>query len=117
MDILREDILDLWKNPLNYGNLKNPNKKIKVLNPFCGDEINLEIKEERGVIKEIAFTGQGCAISRAFTSLLTEKVKGEKIEDVKNMTKDDVLKLLDINISPSRIKCALLPLEAIKKAC
>jgi len=117
MDILREDILDLWKNPLNFGTLKHPTKKIRVLNPFCGDEINLEINVDKGIIKEVGFTGQGCAISRAFTSLVTEGIKGKTLEDVKKMTQEDVLKLLNIEISPSRIKCALLPLEAIKKLC
>jgi nitrogen fixation NifU-like protein len=108
-------ILFHWRNPQNYGKLKKANKRAFLDNPFCGDAILMEAKIEKGKIKEIKFSGKGCIISKASASLLTEYVKGKKISEIKNLDKDFILKLLGIELGPTRLKCALLPLNVLKK--
>jgi nitrogen fixation NifU-like protein len=108
-------ILFHWRNPQNYGKLKKANKRAFLDNPFCGDEISMEAKIEKGKIKEIKFSGKGCIISKASASLITEYVKGKKISEIKNLDKDFILKLLGIELGPTRLKCALLPLNVLKK--
>ncbi len=115
MDIYREKILAHYKNPQNFGRIKNPDASLEEGNPLCGDKIGMEVQIEDKKIKEIAFWGEGCAISQASASLLTEKVKGQSLEETKKLTKDDILNLLGIELSPARLKCALLPLEVLQK--
>jgi nitrogen fixation NifU-like protein len=108
-------ILFHWRNPQNYGKLKKANKRAFLDNPFCGDAISMEAKIEKGKIKEIKFSGKGCIISKASASLITEYAKGKKISEIKNLDKDSILKLLGIELGPTRLKCALLPLNVLKK--
>ena len=108
-------ILFHWRNPQNYGKLKKANKKAFSENPFCGDEISMEAKIEKGKIKNIKLSGKGCIISKASASLLTEYVKGKEITELKKLDKDFILQLLGIELGPTRLKCALLPLEVLKK--
>ena len=115
-EMYREQIIELYKNPLNFGKLENPTNSQKEYNPLCGDEIEISIISENNKIKDIKFTGEGCAISMASASLITEEIKGMDFDKVKNMTLKEIINLLKIPISTTRIKCALLPLEAIKKA-
>ncbi len=113
----RENILENYKTPKNFEKLKNkPTNTGKGFNASCGDELQVELIIEKNKIKEISFSGKGCAISIASASLLSEKVKNMDVEKVKNMDKEDLLKLLEIPISPIRLKCALLSLETIHKA-
>ncbi len=116
MDMYTEIILDLYKNPKNKGPLENHTHENHRNNPLCGDEISIQLIVENNKIKDIKFQGQGCAISQASASLVTDKIKNMPIEDVKNLNTDDVLELLHIPISPGRLKCALLSLETIKGA-
>ena len=116
MNLYTEIILDLYKNPLNKGNIDNPTNQSSKNNPLCGDEIKIQLIIENNKIKNIKFHGQGCAISQASASLLTEKVKNMSVEEVKNLNKDDVLELLNIPISPARMKCALLVLDTLNGA-
>ena len=113
--IYKENILDHYKHPNNKGEIRH-NVKFKEMNPTCGDEITvfLDIKDDK--ISNISFEGQGCAISQAGISMITDKIKGMDIKDVKKMTSDDIYKLLGIKISINRIKCALLPLKSIQSA-
>ncbi len=111
----REHILELYRNPGNYGELKNPTHKHTENNAFCGDEITIHINAGNGKVKDAKFSGSGCVISMVSSSLLTDKIRGMKISDVKELGKKDMIKLLKINVNQGRIKCALLPLEAVKK--
>ncbi|HRI57527.1 MAG: SUF system NifU family Fe-S cluster assembly protein [Anaerolinea sp.] len=115
MDALyREAILDHYKHPRHKGHLDSPDITHFDHNPFCGDEITLELKVEDGVVTQAAFDGRGCAISQASASMMTEEIIGKSLEELKGWTKDDILDLLGIDIGPVRLKCALLPLKALK---
>ena len=116
MDMYTEIIIDLYKNPKNKGELENHTHNFSRNNPLCGDEISIQLIIEENKIKDIKFQGQGCAISQASASLLTDKIKNMSMEDVKNLNTDDVLELLHIPISPGRLKCAVLSLDTIKGA-
>ena len=110
----REYILDHYKNPRNFGRLEHPDISHEEDNPLCGDVIGMDFKIEDGVIEDIRFHGRGCAISQASASLLTERLKGMALEEAKKIDKADVLGELGIQISPARIKCALLSLKVLK---
>ena len=116
LNIYKEHILDLYRNPHNRGNLKNPTYEFSKNNPLCGDEIKIQLIAKDKKIMDVKFSGAGCAISQASASLLTDKIKNLSINEIKKFSKKDVLKLLKIPISPARIKCALLPLDAINGA-
>jgi len=117
--IYRENILDHYKNPRNFGRLDRFDVTAEEYNPFCGDRIGMDIKwkMENGKwkIKEINFYGEGCAISMASASMLTENVKGKNLNDIKKLGTPDILKILGIDLTPTRLKCALLPLEVLHK--
>jgi len=110
----REYILDHYKNPRNYGRLEHPDITHEEDNPLCGDVVGMDFRVEDGVISDIRFHGRGCAISQASASLLTERLKGLSLDEAKKINKDDVLGELGIDISPARIKCALLSLKVLK---
>lgn len=121
----REQILDHYKHPHNKGRLSDADTTVKDSNPLCADEIEIFLKIEdaknglpagQSVIADIKFDGQGCAISTAAASMLTDHVKGMTLDQVKALTRDDVFKLLGVPISPARVKCALLSLKAIHAA-
>jgi len=109
-------ILELYKNPSNFGILKNPTNFHTEYNSICGDEITVNLIVKNNVVKDAKFSGSGCAISLVSASLLTSKIRGMKIEAIKKMNKDDIKELFKTKINNSRIKCVLLPLEAVKKA-
>jgi nitrogen fixation NifU-like protein len=110
----REYILDHYKNPRNFGRLEHPDISHEEDNPLCGDVIGMDFNVRDGVIEEVKFHGRGCAISQASASLLTERLKGMSLDDAKQIGKADVLGELGIDISPARIKCALLSLKVLK---
>jgi len=114
MDLYFEVILDHYKNPRNYGTLKEPDISHQEGNPFCGDIIRFDLKVDNGKIKDVKFSGKGCAISIASASILSELIKGKDLEYVKNLTKEDMLEALGIKVGPTRIKCALLGLKVLK---
>ena len=116
MNIYTEIILDLYKNPVNKGNLENPTHQNSRNNPLCGDEIKIQLIINDNKITDAKFQGQGCAISQASASLLTDKIKNMSLNDINNLNKDDILGLLKIPISPARMKCALLILDTLKGA-
>lgn len=115
-NLYTEIILDLYKNPINKGKIDSPTHEFFKNNPLCGDEIKIQLVINDNIIKEVKFQGVGCAISQASASLLTEKIKNMDIEKVKNLNKDDVLEMLHIPISQPRLRCALLPLDALRGA-
>ena len=112
----REEILDLYKNPLNKGILKNPTHRSKKINPLCGDELEMQLIIEKNKVKDVKFSGAGCAISIASASLLTESIKKKDMTYIKNLNQKDMMNLLGININPARMKCALISLETLKEA-
>ena len=114
MNIYEEDILDHYENPSNYGTLEEPDISYEEDNPLCGDQIRMDLEVEEGVIKDVRFCGHGCTISQAAASMLTEEVKGQALEDVKKLTKDDILEMLGIPLGPVRLKCGLLALKVLK---
>lgn len=113
-DLYREEILDHYKHPRRKGHLENPDIHYHDHNPFCGDEITVELKVEDGIIVDCAFDGHGCAISQATASMLMEEILGRPLDEVRALGKEDILELLGIEIGPVRLKCALLPLKALK---
>lgn len=116
MDIYREVILDHYKHPRNFGHLPKPDAKVEEGNVTCGDRIVMEISVKGGVVSDIRFSGEGCAISQASASMLTEKVKGMKTSDILKLKTDDIIEMLGTTLTPSRTKCAVLPLEVLTKA-
>ncbi|MBV8284266.1 MAG: SUF system NifU family Fe-S cluster assembly protein [Candidatus Eremiobacteraeota bacterium] len=115
-DFYRDYILDHYRNPRNFGRIERPDAEAEDLNPLCGDQIKIQLKVDDGVVKDVRFSGKGCAISQASTSMLTDAVKGMKLEDVAKLNKDVVLENVGIGISPTRLKCAMLGLRVLKSA-
>ena len=111
----RENILDHYKNPHNKGEIENADIKFTENNPLCGDVITINLKLNDHKVDDVKFSGLGCAISQAATSMLTDEVIGKTLEDVKNIKREDVVNLLGIDVGPVRIKCAVLGLVAIKE--
>ncbi len=114
-NIYQELILDHYRNPRNHGTLTKPTHTAIALNPSCGDKLQMDIQVKNGIIGEVKFSGVGCAISQASASLLTESIKGKLVVKALAMEPKDILDLLGITLSPSRIKCGLLSLETLKK--
>lgn len=110
----REFILDHFRNPRNYGRLEGADISHEEHNPLCGDVVGMDFKVEDGTIADVRFHGRGCAISQASASLLTERLKGLALDEARDISRDDVLEELGIEISPARLKCALLPLKVLK---
>lgn len=111
-----EEILDMYSQGLNRGDMKDKTHEFTHKNPICGDVLTLQLKVDEGKIIDAKFTASGCFISSVSASALTEKIKGMKVEDAKKLKKEDLDKLLGIEIIATRIKCELLVLEALKEA-
>jgi nitrogen fixation protein NifU and related proteins len=113
-DLYRQNILDHYQNPRNFGTLQHPDISAEDSNPLCGDVIRIDLRVQDGVIEDVRFTGKGCSISRAAASMLTEEIRGKTLEEVKRIGKEDVLEMLGIELGPVRLKCALLALKTLK---
>tara|TARA_Y100000310_G_scaffold345268_1_gene463248 strand:+ start:7865 stop:8275 length:411 start_codon:yes stop_codon:yes gene_type:complete len=112
----RENILDNYKNPRNKGKIDNPTVHHREFNPLCGDEIELFLTIEENKVVDVKFFGQGCAISQASVSILTEKIKGKTLEELKQITKEDIFEMIGVPLSPVRIKCGLLGWDTMKNS-
>jgi len=114
-DLYRELIIERYKNPQFRGELDPHDISFEDDNPLCGDHIRVDLRvDEAGRVTEAAFSGQGCAISQASADLLMEHIVGRPLEEVKALTKEDLLDLLGIELGPVRLKCALLSLKVLK---
>ncbi len=116
MNIYQEEILAHYHEPSNNGELKDPTHTHCGFNPTCGDKICIDLIIDHDTITDISFHGQGCAISQAAASMLTEHVKGKPANTLKNLTKDDILEILGVELSMNRMKCGLLALETAHRA-
>lgn len=113
MNIYQDIILDHYHHPHNQGVLSG--KSVEVSNPLCGDKIIMTISFEKNKVKEIKFQGEGCVISTASSSLLTDYVKDKSKQELKKLDSKFIIKMLGIDLGMNRIKCAVLPLEALHK--
>ena len=109
-DMYRQQILDHYKNPRNYGELEGADIEHVGENPMCGDTIKmfLELADDEDTIARVSFIGDGCAISQASASMLSEELRGKSLSTVREMDRDDVIDMLGVDLSPMRIKCAVL---------
>lgn len=114
-DLYRELIIDRYKNPLYRGELNPHDISFEDENPLCGDHIRIDLRvDESGRIQEALFSGHGCAISQASADLLLESIQDKSLDEVKELSKEDILDMLGLQLGPVRLKCALLSLKVLK---
>lgn len=116
MNLYQEHILDHYHNPKNWGSLKEATHQSTVKNPTCGDSLHFELLLTEGKLAAIAWSGEGCAISLASASLLSEHAQGKTVAELQSLTPSEVLQLLELPLSPGRLKCGILSLEALHAA-
>ncbi len=106
-------LLDHFRHPRNYGDLPEADVSYESFNPLCGDRIRIELRLQNSVVQEARFKGDGCAISTAAASLLTELIHGIHLSELTKVTDEQLIAALESDIKPTRLQCALLPLEAL----
>ncbi len=114
--LYREVILDHYKSPRNHGTIESPDAHADGMNPLCGDEISIDVAFDGDTISDVKFSGRGCAISQAATSMLTELIVGKSAAEAAALQKDDLLEEMPIPLTPVRLKCALLGLGTLRVA-
>jgi nitrogen fixation NifU-like protein len=115
--LYREEILDHYYSSPHRGRLECPDRVCDLDNPLCGDQVHLELNiSDDGCISQVRFEGHGCVISQAATSLLADRVEGATLDEARRITPADVIKLLGVSLSPTRMKCGLLGWKALQKA-
>jgi nitrogen fixation protein NifU and related proteins len=115
-DLYREEVLDHYKHPRNHGTIEDADAHADGMNPLCGDEVSIDVAFDRNSISEVKFSGQGCAISVAATSMLTELAIGKTVDEAAALELDDLLAETPIPLTPVRLKCAILGLTTLKIA-
>jgi len=115
-EIYQEEILDHYRHPHNYGAIESPDATFEDTNPLCGDVVRVDIRYDEDRVAEVRFRGNGCAISQAAASMLTDMVVGHTKSEALAVTRDDVLEELGVPLSPARMKCALLGYKVMRAA-
>ncbi|MFH0852995.1 MAG: iron-sulfur cluster assembly scaffold protein [bacterium] len=115
MDLYREEILEHYKNPKNFGKIEGADVSVVTENHVCGDHMEMQMNLDQGKVAEIRFFGESCAISRAAASLLTESVIGKTLSELKQITKEEHLGRLKTKLSPSREMCAMLSFNILQQ--
>jgi nitrogen fixation NifU-like protein len=116
-ELFRDHILDHYRHPRCHGTLEHPDASVEDANPLCGDKLRMDFRFADGRVAEVRFVGSGCSISQAAASLICEAIEGRPIDEVKALTRQDVLALLGIDdLGPVRSKCAMLALKTAKAA-
>ena len=115
MNIYQDIILDHYHHPHNKGKIDHPDNSVLTNNPLCGDKIEMTVILDKNKIKEIKFSGEGCVISQASASMLTDYAKNRSKQELKKLDSQFIIKMLGIDLGVNRIKCAVLPLEALQK--
>jgi nitrogen fixation NifU-like protein len=113
-DLYRDYILEHYRQPHNFGTIESPSAEYEGSNPLCGDRITMQVRVRDGVLETVGFTGRGCAISQASASLLTDEIKGKPLTEVAGFRADQLLELLGVEISPARLKCAMLSHDTLR---
>lgn len=113
--LYKEEILELYSERPNYGRLEDKTHEVKMKNPLCNDEITIQLKINENKIRDAKFFGVSCFVTTVSAEKLLEKIKGKSLEEIKKINQKDLDKMLGIKISPARIKCEMMPLEALKK--
>jgi len=114
--IYQAELEEIFKNPRHKGNIVNPSILASEQNPLCGDSIRLQLRVENGIIQEARFDGSACAVSIIASEKLLSFIEGKSVAEAKSLTQDDLLQILGVDVSMSRIKCATLVLTALKNA-
>ncbi len=112
-DVYRQYILEHYRDPRNHGHLEQPDISAADTNPLCGDRVEIDLRVQDGRVTEVRFDGRGCAISQASASMLTEKIEGATLDELRALRPDDVLEMLGVTIGPARQRCALLGLRVL----
>jgi len=114
-NLYRELVLDHYREPRNKGGLDPADISCEDENPLCGDRMRLDLRlDQENRVVEVAWEGEGCAISMASASMFSEGIKGKTLDELRHLGKDDILEMLGIELGPARLKCALLPLQALR---
>jgi nitrogen fixation NifU-like protein len=117
-DMYREVILDHYKNPRGHGVIEDADAHADGVNPLCGDEVSIYVQfaDDGETVEEVKFSGRGCAISQASTSMLMEMVVGKTAQEIAALPREELLEEVGIPLTPIRLKCALLGLGVLKVA-
>jgi len=115
-NLYQEILMDHYKYPRNRGGLESPDFSSMSHNPSCGDSVQFEGMVSNGNVEKLAFQGTGCVISQAMASILSEKLVGKSLSEIQALDKDYVLGILGMQLGPTRLKCAMLPLQALQSA-
>jgi nitrogen fixation protein NifU and related proteins len=115
-DLYRQYIIEHYREPRNHGHLQHPDLEAGDTNPLCGDRIELDLQVEGDHVTVVRFDGRGCAISQASASMLTEKVEGATLDELRALSPDDIFEMLGVTIGPARQRCALLSLRVLHLA-
>jgi nitrogen fixation NifU-like protein len=114
--LYQEEILEHYRHPQHHGRLEHPTITRMERNSSCGDELVFDLKIENGMVSEVAFEGEGCAISQATASMLTEELLNQPLDTIMQLSTEDIVELVHIPLGPTRLKCALLSLQAVTAA-
>lgn len=116
-DLFRDHILDHYRHPRCHGTIERPDARVEDANPLCGDKLRMDFRFVDGRVAEVRFSGTGCSISQASASMVCEAIEGKTLDEVKALTRQDILDLLGVDdLGPVRSKCAMLALKTVKAA-